>query len=117
MRALIVRILLLLLSFPPLFGAAEPVKFEKRLLAGGDFPPHYRPPYPVEARRQGLTGNGVYILHIDSKTGEVRSVSVQKSTGQKLLDDAVLAACVHWRFNPHTVTDVRFPITFSIAGR
>jgi TonB family protein len=115
MRVIFVSILLL--SFPPMLSAAETVKFEKRLLVGGDFPPDYRPPYPVEARRQGLTGSGVYIVHIGSKTGEVRSVTVQKSTGHKPLDDAVLAACVHWRFKPHTVTDVCFPITFSIAGR
>src|ERR1043166_3080021 len=106
MRALLASILLL--SFPPMLGAAEPVKFEKRLLVGGDFHPHYRPPYPVEARRQGLTDSGVYILHIDSKTGDVRPVTVQMSTGHEPLDDAVLAACVHWRFKPHTVTDVRF---------
>src|SRR5439155_19392667 len=73
--------------------ARHPVKFDKSQLAGGNFPPQYRPPYPVEARRQGQTGSGVYILHIDSKTGDVTSVTIQKSTGHKLLDDVVLAAC------------------------
>ena len=116
MRALLISILMLLLSVAAMVRAAEPVKFDKRLLVGGSFG-QYRPPYPIEARRQGLTGSGVYILHVDRKTGEVTSVTIQRSTGHKLLDDAVLTACVHWRFKPQTVTDVWFPITFSIAGR
>jgi TonB family protein len=117
MRRVLIGTSIVLLSFAPLISDAQPAKFDKRLLVGENFPWQYRPPYPIEARRQRLTGSGVYILHIDSKTGHVTSVTIQKSTGHKLLDDAVLETCVHWRFKPHLVTDVRFPITFSIGGR
>jgi TonB family protein len=97
--------------------AAEPVMINKSQLIGGDIPKQYRPPYPYEARRRHQEGSGMFILHIDSKTGQVTSITVQKSTGYKLLDSAVLTACIHWRFKPHTVTDVFVPITFSMKKR
>ncbi len=116
MRALFLA-WLLVLSAAASCRAAQPVKFDKSQLVGGDFPRGYRPPYPVEARRRGETGSGVYILHVNSKTGEVTSVTIQQSTRHEILDNAVVATCAHWRFKPHTVTEVRLPITFSIGGR
>ncbi len=94
--------------------AAQPIEFGKSQLVGGDIPRQYRPDYPREARARHETGSGVFILHVDSKTGEVTSITVQKSTGYKLLDTAVLTSCVHWHFKPHTVTEVRVPMTFSM---
>jgi TonB family protein len=96
--------------------AAQAVEFNKSQLVGGDVPKQYRPDYPREARARHEMGTGVFILHIDGKTGQVASISVQKSTGFKLLDAAVLTSCIHWRFKPHTVTDVRIPMTFSMHG-
>jgi TonB family protein len=115
MRALIVA-MAAVLSCAAVARAGEPVKFDKSQLVGGDIPKQYRPDYPVEARRLRQTGSGVFILHVDRKSGEVISISVQKSTGYKLLDTAVLASCIHWRFKPASVSDVQVPMTFSTHG-
>lgn len=116
MRALIVTTSMLVLGFIAAVVAAEPVKFDKSQLIGGEIPSRYRPNYPMEARSRHQSGSGIFILHVDPKTGKVASVTVQKSTGYKLLDDAAVTACTHWSFKPNTVTDVRLPITFSMRG-
>jgi TonB family protein len=94
--------------------AAEPVLINKSMFVGGDFPQQYRPEYPLEARSHHITGSGVFILHVDRATGAVKSITVQRSTGYKILDNAVLVACIHWQFKPHAVTDLKLPITFSV---
>src|SRR2546423_15029188 len=104
MRALVVTTTFLMLGFTAGLGAPEPVKFDKSQLIGGEIPPRYRPNYPMEARGRHQSGSGIFILHVDLKTGKVASVTVQKSTGYKLLDDAAVTACTHWPFRPNTVT-------------
>jgi TonB family protein len=116
MRAIIIATLMLALGFIAAVGAAEPVLFEKSQLIGGEIPTRYRPNYPMEARGRHQSGSGIFILHVDPKTGKVGSVTVKKSTGYKLLDDAAVTACTHWPFKPNTVTDVRLPVTFSMRG-
>jgi len=116
MRALIIGISIVMMTSSAVFCASEPVLLDKKQLVGDDIPKQYRPDYPFEARRRRETGSGVFILHIDRRTGAVTSITVQKSTGHKLLDSAVLAACIHWRFKPQTVTDVRVPITYGMRG-
>jgi len=95
-------------------SAGEPVKFDPHQLVGETIPMDQRPEYPFEARRSGLTGSGVFILNIDAKTGRVTSVTAEKSTGNRMLDAACRNAVVNWQFKPHTVTRVRFPITFTM---
>ena len=95
--------------------AAQPIEFDKSQLVGGDVPKQYRPNYPMEARGRHQTGSGVFILRVSPQTGAVTSIDVQKSTGYQLLDDSVLRACRHWQFKPHTITDVRLPVTFSMS--
>jgi TonB family protein len=114
------RAVLLTLVFAVSFGrcsfAAQPAEFDESQLVGGQIPKAYRPDYPREARARRETGGGVFILHIDSNTGAVASITVQKSTGYRLLDAAALTSCIHWRFKPHTITEVRLPMTFSLQG-
>jgi TonB family protein len=91
--------------------------------AGDRIPPadilkEVRPEYPLEARRKHEVGSGVLILHVDRKTGEVTSVTIRKSTGYKVLDDAGLKAFRQWRFRPGTVTEpIWMPISFSLPHR
>jgi outer membrane biosynthesis protein TonB len=47
---------------------------------------HPTPRYPIEARRQHITGKGFYHLHVSSETGEVTSVEILKSAGHRVLD-------------------------------
>ncbi len=75
-----------------------------------------RPEYPYEARRQRLTGTGLATLSVDVITGEVTSVTMTRSTGSAVLDNATISAFRRWRFKPGTVTLVQTPITFTMAG-
>ena len=75
-----------------------------------------RPEYPAEAQAQRLTGSGVFILHVDSKTGLVRFVEVQQSTGYKILDDASIATFRALRFKPNGVKRVTIPVTFTLPA-
>jgi TonB family protein len=115
MRSLLIPVSMLF-GFAAMVSAAKPIEFDKSQLIGGEVPRQYRPDYPYAARIHHQTGSGIFVLHVDPKTGEVASITVQKSTGYKLLDNAALTACVHWRFKPHTVTDVWLPMTFSMRG-
>jgi TonB family protein len=92
--------------------ATQPVKFDKRQLLDAASIRKYRIEWPAWARQRGMKGSGIYILHINSKTGGVTSVAVQKSTGYGVLDDCVIAASRQWRFKPHLVTDVWLAVTF-----
>jgi periplasmic protein TonB len=75
-----------------------------------------RPEYPYEARRQKITGDGIALLTIDQNSGDVIQVTMSKSTGNPLLDNAVLAGLRRWRFKPGTVSSVTCPITFALTG-
>ncbi|MDQ6859791.1 MAG: TonB family protein, partial [Verrucomicrobiota bacterium] len=59
-----------------------------------------RPEYPYEARRQRLTGSGVAVLLIDPASGAVANVSIVRSTGSPILDNAAISGFRRWRFRP-----------------
>jgi TonB family protein len=73
-----------------------------------------RPDYPLEARRQHLTGSAILILHIDKPSGTVTSIDVAKSTGHKILDDAATGAFLRWRFKPGLYTKIKVPIRYTM---
>jgi protein TonB len=75
-----------------------------------------RPEYPYEARRQRLTGSGVATLTIDTATGAVTSVTMARSTGSAVLDNATISGLRRWRFKPGTVSQVQTPITYTLTG-
>ena len=87
------------------------------------------PEYPLEARRNRITGNGVFLMDVDIPTGRVLHVSVEQSTGSRLLDVSVVRAFTRWRFKPQKLRSlqkrdapwekeremgVRVPVTFSL---
>jgi len=74
-----------------------------------------KPEYPYAARAYHLQGNGIYLLHL-RPNGTVRSVDVKKSTGYKILDDAVVTAYRQWRFRPDTTrTTITVPLSFTMT--
>lgn len=75
-----------------------------------------RPEYPYEARRLRLTGSGVAVLIVDSASGAVTNVSIVRSTGSPILDNAAISGFRRWRFKPGTVSKVNAPITFTLTG-
>ena len=56
-----------------------------------------KPVYPDAARRQGITGKVLVRTLIDA-AGKVQEVTVRRSSGSSMLDDAALAAVSKWRF-------------------
>jgi outer membrane biosynthesis protein TonB len=74
------------------FGLATEPDYPGYEIPRGDVIREVAPEYPLEARRKGETGSGILMLHVDSSTGKVTSVTVYKSTGHKMLDDAGVRA-------------------------
>lgn len=71
--------------------------------------------YPYEAKRMRLTGSGVAVVSV-SPSGSVTSVSIGKSTGHPVLDNAATSGLRSARFKPGTVPQVRIPFTFTMTG-
>ena len=77
---------------------------------------HLVPPeYPYGLRRSGITGDGILFGQVDYKTGVVTSVRMEKGTGNRILDQAVLTAFREWRFEPGTVRQFRAPINYEMG--
>ena len=74
-----------------------------------------KPEYPAEARAHNLEGRGMFVVRINPKTGHVKSVSVEKSTGSAILDKAAMDAFRQWKFTLGTPV-VKIPMTFTASG-
>src|SRR5438128_835142 len=74
------------------------------------------PKYPARARSPGVTGIGVCIVSVDPASGSVTGASMEQSTGDPTLDKSAVNAFRKWRFKPGTVSKVRIPIEFTMAG-
>src|SRR5205823_171667 len=74
-------------------------------------------PLGVAAMKEHLTGEGSFFLEIDTISGAVTHVTVSKSTGHAILDQAAIFALRQWRFAPHSAVEVSVPITFSMDSR
>jgi TonB family protein len=74
-----------------------------------------KPDYSFEARSHWLEGRGVFLLKVRSD-GTVQSVDVAKSTGHRELDQSAVAALQRWQFKPGSVTAVKIPMEFTLAG-
>ncbi len=73
-----------------------------------------------------LDPRGIFVLRVHIKTGRVKEVVIERSTGQPVLDVEVLRAFKQWRFKPgalpHFETDpsakeeclVRIPVKFRL---
>lgn len=60
--------------------------------------PH--PEYPLQARQRHATGSGIFMFHVDVKSGRVKDVQVARTTGDQVLDAAALTAIKQWQFKP-----------------
>jgi TonB family protein len=87
------------------------------------------PEYPFEARRRHIAGSGYFRLHVQARTGLVKLVEVEQSTGSQILDVAAINTYKLWRFKPLALrsilgvsarTDkseeliIRLPVTFRL---
>jgi TonB family protein len=69
--------------------------------------------YPEAAQKANLAGSGLYELQIN-KGGKTTAVSIRKSSGSAVLDDAAKRAFLKWRFKPGVFRSVRVPVTWSV---
>jgi TonB family protein len=75
------------------------------------------PKYPSAARQNGITGDGVALMMIDSRRGSVTHVSMLKSTGNASLDDAAMRSFRRWRFRPGSISRLKAPVTFRLTAQ
>ena len=76
-----------------------------------------KPKYLREWAEKGIVGKGILELTVNSKTGQVTSARMLKSTGYKVLDNSAIEAFSGWHFRPGTVSHVRVPIEFTNKRR
>ena len=91
--------------------ADEPTTDFKRYVTSA-----WTPEYSQAARERGLSGSGLALLEINTGTGEVKRVTITKSTGHEILDKSALSAYRRWRFVPHTISQAEVPIIFTALG-
>ena len=70
-----------------------------------------KPQYPKDALWHGWAGSGIFLCKV-RPDGTVASVTVLKSTGHPVLDEAGIAAFERWRFKPGP-NAVKIPLNFS----
>ncbi len=102
--------------------AAAPPKAEEPVTEPRGYAGYLRnpaPDYPPAAQKRGLEGKVVLKVHVLA-SGQPDNVSVAKSSGHQVLDDAALKAVTQWAFAParrgQTAIDgwVQVPLTFKI---
>jgi TonB family protein len=71
-----------------------------------------KPEYPYGARSHHWEGSGVLQLHLQPD-GTVKSVTLLKSCGYRILDESAIKAYGQWHFHAG-VNDVRLPFTFTM---
>ena len=95
--------------------AVAPALVEARPSARGNRPPNY----PEIARRNGWTGLSMVRVSV-TEQGRASSVSLARSSGHGVLDQAALAAVRKWKFSPRIVRGnpvactVEVPVNFSL---
>lgn len=95
-------------------GAAEPRSAEDLIkdLAVAKYVVYAPTPrYPQEAWDRHWTGEGIFRLHIDPTSGQVKEIKILKSTGHRLLDIRLLQALVQWRFRRDAPEYIDVPIS------
>jgi TonB family protein len=56
--------------------------------------------YPVQARASRFTGSSKFLMRVHVRTGLVVEVTMVKSTGYRILDDAAIRSLRKFRFKP-----------------
>src|SRR5205085_9425965 len=74
-----------------------------------------QPPYPYEARAHHIVGSGICVVSVDA-SGNVTDATMAQSIGNNLLDQSAMSTFRRWKFRAGTVSKVKIPITFTMAG-
>lgn len=79
----------------------------------------FKPEYPREARRAGWEGTTLLKVHVDRR-GESDRITVDRTSGFDLLDDAAVKAVRRWKFHPArnrgkpVASWVKVPVVFKL---
>ena len=65
---------------------------------------------PYEVKRNGWSGTGTFRVNVDA-AGRVTRVAVVKSTGYRVLDEALVNGVRTWRARPGKAREIDFPLT------
>ena len=79
-------------------------------------PENEPPEYPVDARENRLEGRVSLVVQVIA-SGSVSQVSIDNSSGHKVLDDAAIRAVKKWRFEPATLDGVAVPAEIIVPIR
>jgi TonB family protein len=74
------------------------------------------PQYPYEARSRHQTGSGLLRITLNLRTGSVMKVTVIKSTGSPILDNAARSAFLQWRWKPGKWKEIDVPVTYTMGS-
>jgi TonB family protein len=109
------RAILCLAVLVSLFAfSLRPAASAERKRAAVIFKPYI--PWPSLPDGRKPEGTGLFVCHVDTKTGRVKYVSVAKSTGSALLDKAGIDAFMTARFKG-SGPEVKVPITWGGRAR
>ena len=75
---------------------------------------HPHPTYPIEARRFGYTGTGLFVMRF-REDGSVEQVVALQSVGKPVLDQECVRTLLRWRSVPGFCRTAYIPITFSLT--
>ena len=92
---------------------ATPV-YEPSVVVDARFVNRVSPAYPDMAREQGAAGTAIVLATV-GPTGNVLSVTIDQSTGNKLLDGAALSAARESRFEPPEINGKPATETYRIV--
>lgn len=73
------------------------------------------PTYPMEARKQGLSGR-VILNYFVTETGGVKDITVTQSSGHKVLDDEAVRAISGFRFYPGQEGWTEHSVKFNLSN-
>jgi TonB family protein len=61
----------------------------------------------MRARAYRMTGDGLFILHVQGQTGLVKKVQIERSTGSSILDSSARRALKEWRFKTDALRSLK----------
>ena len=109
---------------PSLPATTAPVAVEGRgpmVKATANYRRNPEPAYPLAARKRRLEGQVILTVIVDPR-GHVEKVTVRKSSGHALLDQAASDAVRDWEFEPARIdqvpvtSEVEVPVRFTLSN-
>ncbi len=89
-----------------------PVRDARSLIAMSGNP---KPVYPLQDKIAGRQGTAVLVAKV-KQDGTVENVTLEKTSGSKMMDDSAAAAFRSWKYQPGQEGYVRLPVQFLLVG-